>query len=181
MVEFKVRVESLADVASLLDGACTVFDTNVTSVDETVSRVVSSGWNGDDSDAFQASWTDWKAQAAALRATLSALSGQLVAASGQYTSTDSGLGGGFVQERGSVGTVSQGISGGVGRRVSAGLVASERPEGDELDEEQRPAASTGLLTGPGVAGQRARGSAPSGRTSPTAEQRAAEQRAAENA
>lgn len=164
MVQFKVRVESLSDVASLLDGACTMFDGNVSSVDETVSRVVSSGWNGDDSDAFQASWAEWRGQAAALRATLSGLAAQLVAAGGQYSSTDSGLGSGFVQERSSVGSVSQGIAGGVGRTVTAGLAASEPTEEEALREEQQPSpVAAGLVTGAGVAGQRARGTIPADR------------------
>lgn len=91
MVQFRVRATSLGEVAAHLQTAVAVFDGHMASTESVVSSVVGASWEGADADAFTEQWQALRAQSDLVRLALTALAGQLVAAEGGYTSTESGL------------------------------------------------------------------------------------------
>ncbi|WP_207454269.1 WXG100 family type VII secretion target [Herbiconiux sp. SYSU D00978] len=99
MVQFRVRAASLGEVAAQLQTVVGVFDGNVASVRSAVAGTVNASWIGEDADRFAEEWAAWEAQAALVRAALTGLAAQLTAAEGSYTSTETGLSGGFASRR----------------------------------------------------------------------------------
>ncbi len=91
MVQFRVRASSLGEVAAHLQTAVAVFDGHMASTQSVVSSVVGASWEGADADAFTEQWQALRAQSDLVRLALTTLAGQLVAAEGGYTSTESGL------------------------------------------------------------------------------------------
>jgi WXG100 family type VII secretion target len=91
MVQYRVRTESLGEVANLLQSVVSTFDAHVSETDSVVRSVVDSSWEGEDATLFDTNWQEFQAGAAALRAVLSSLAGRLQAAEGGYGSTETGL------------------------------------------------------------------------------------------
>ena len=99
MVSFRVRAESLGEVASHLQTVIAVFDAAAAQANTSVNGVVNASWQGEDADYFAEQWVSWNATALTVRTALTSLASQLVAAEASYTTNESGLTGGFVQRR----------------------------------------------------------------------------------
>jgi WXG100 family type VII secretion target len=99
MVSFRVRATSLGEVAANLQTVVAVFDAACNQANSSVRGVVNASWQGEDADNFDQQWTQWNATALTVRTSLVALAAQLTAAEGSYTTTESGLGSGFIQRR----------------------------------------------------------------------------------
>lgn len=99
MVQFRVRAQSLGEVAAQLQGVIAVFDSHVEQAASAVSNVVDATWVGEDADKFAEQWEVWSASALTLRASLTSLAVQLGTAEGSYTSNESGLQSGFAGRR----------------------------------------------------------------------------------
>ncbi|MBF0817014.1 WXG100 family type VII secretion target [Microbacterium paludicola] len=91
MVQFRVRAESLSEVAGHLGSVIATFDGNLAAVESQVSGVLPT-WKGDDQESFQENWKTFVAMADAVRMSLVALQGGLLAASGSYDATEAGVG-----------------------------------------------------------------------------------------
>jgi WXG100 family type VII secretion target len=102
MVQYRVRTESLGEVANLLQSVVSTFDAHVSETDSVVRSVVDSSWEGEDATLFDTNWQEFQASAVALRAVLSSLAGRLQAAEGGYGSTETGLSGGFSESAGAM-------------------------------------------------------------------------------
>lgn len=99
MSAFRVRASSLGEVAAQLQSAIAVFDGHVSSVTSQVAAVSGATWVGDDQESFQTKWEHWQQTADLVRMSLTTLAGQLVAAEGSYTTTESGVQSGLAQRR----------------------------------------------------------------------------------
>ena len=109
MVQFRVRAQSLGEVAAQLQGVIAVLDSHVAQAASVVSGVVDASWVGEDADKFAEQWEVWNASALTLRASLTTLAVQLGSAEASYTSNESGLQSGFSGRR----QVNQGVVSGV--------------------------------------------------------------------
>lgn len=147
MVSFRVRAQSLGEVAAQLQGVIGVFDANVEQAASVVDSVVNSSWVGEDADKFAEYWEHWNAAAIIVRTSLTTLAVQLSTAEGSYTATESGLSGGFAGRRQSEGAAVAG-SASVASRVSGGR---ERALEDRVEQREAELISTGG-TGQFVAG-----------------------------
>lgn len=130
MTAFRVRAESLGEVAALLDQVLSTFEQHVAAVQTTVTAVTAASWIGDDSTDFQEKWEKFTTQATGLGAVLSGLSAQLKGGEGTYNVTEAGLNGGFASRRSedalvvqAVGAVSTNV--GDGRRLHARQEAAQ--------------------------------------------------------
>lgn len=99
MSTFRVRASSLGEVAAQLQSVVAVFDAHVADVSGKVSAVSGASWVGEDQEAFHEKWTHWQQTADAVRLSLTSLAGQLVAAEGAYSATESRTQTGFAQRR----------------------------------------------------------------------------------
>jgi WXG100 family type VII secretion target len=88
MVQFRVRAESLDEVAALLQQVIAAFDSSMATTRSQVSSVVNASWRGPDADTFEQTWTQFEATSVTVRSSLSALSGALAAASVSYNQTE---------------------------------------------------------------------------------------------
>lgn len=95
MVEFRVRAQSLGEVAAQLQSVVTTFDAQVAEAASVVSSVSGASWQGDDADTFLEAWTEWQAGAVVVRAALTSLATKLVSAQSGYLGTEGGLSGRF--------------------------------------------------------------------------------------
>lgn len=95
MVEFRVRAQSLGEVAAQLQSVVTTFDAQVAEAASVVSSVSGASWQGDDADTFVEAWTEWQAGAVVVRAALTSLATKLVSAQSGYLGTEGGLSGRF--------------------------------------------------------------------------------------
>jgi uncharacterized protein YukE len=100
MVQFRVRAESLGEVAGLLQTVIATFDAHVAETDAAVTSVAGKSWKGDDSEMLEQIWTSWQASATGVRQTLEGLAIALRSAEGGYNTTESGLTGAFTQNQG---------------------------------------------------------------------------------
>jgi len=99
MSTFRVRASSLGEVSAQLNSVLAVFDAQVAEVSSVASGVVGASWLGEDSDAFQESWTQWQQTTVVVRSALTALSVALAAADGAYTTTESSINSDLVRRR----------------------------------------------------------------------------------
>lgn len=90
MVQFRVRAESLAEVAGLLGSVIATFDGHVSGSDAQVQNALQN-WKGADADSFQQNWTRFVALSEQVRLALTGLQGGLVAAGAGYDTTEAGL------------------------------------------------------------------------------------------
>jgi len=95
VVEFRVRAQSLGEVAAQLQGVVTTFDAQVAEAAGAVSSVAGASWQGDDAEEFTRAWTEWQAGAVVVRAALTSLASKLVSAQSGYLGTEGGLSGRF--------------------------------------------------------------------------------------
>lgn len=124
MVYFKVRADSLSEVAALIGNVIVTFDSNLASADSVVSRMAGTSWVGEDAEKFGENWDSFLTMASQVRLALTALQQGLVAADGTYTRTETSLGGSFRQ--GSQGLVTvRNASAGLGKRVASGEEKAE--------------------------------------------------------
>ncbi|WP_206448258.1 WXG100 family type VII secretion target [Agrococcus sp. KRD186] len=119
MVYFKVRADSLSEVAALIGGVIATFDSNLSSVNSTVNSVANATWQGEDATKFSENWTSFVAMAGQVRTSLAALQTGLIAADGSYTQTETGIRSGFTGRQDSVIAI-RGNSGSLGARVARG-------------------------------------------------------------
>ncbi|WP_350349138.1 WXG100 family type VII secretion target [Agromyces sp. G08B096] len=124
MVYFKVRADSLSEVAALIGNVIVTFDSNLASADGVVGRVAGTTWVGEDAEKFGENWASFMTMASQVRLALTALQQGLIAADGTYTRTETSLRGSFRQ--GSQGLVTvRSSSAGLGKRVSSGEEKAE--------------------------------------------------------
>lgn len=119
MVQYRVRTESLGEVANLLQSVVSTFDAHVAETGSVVRSVVDSSWEGEDATLFEKNWQEFQAGATALRTVLSSLAGRLQAAEGGYGSTESGLSGGFSESAGAMAVRPAAASAGLSEAVPA--------------------------------------------------------------
>ncbi|MCD5346225.1 WXG100 family type VII secretion target [Agromyces sp. H3Y2-19a] len=124
MVYFKVRADSLSEVAALIGSVVTTFDANLASVDRVVTRMAGTTWVGEDAEKFAENWGTFLTLAGQVRLSLTGLQHGLMAADGSYTQTESGVGGSFRQGRQGLVAV-RNASGGLGKRVASGEEKAE--------------------------------------------------------
>lgn len=124
MVYFKVRADSLSEVAALIGNVIVAFDANVAAVDSTVARTVDATWVGEDADKFGENWATFVALSGQVRLALTGLQQGLISADGSYTRTESGVGGSFKGGRQGLVAVKN-ASGGLGSRVASGEEKAE--------------------------------------------------------
>ncbi|GMA27243.1 WXG100 family type VII secretion target [Arenivirga flava] len=148
MVQFRVRAQSLGEVAGHLQTAIAVFDGHVAQVDGVVGGVVQTSWRGEDADKFAEYWQQWHAQADAVRLSLSTLATLLAAAEGTYTTTESSLTAASTRERQEDRVVIETV-GEVAESVELGLESAAAMEAPQLVN-----ASLSGVSGPSAGGQR---------------------------
>jgi len=102
MVQYRVRTESLGEVANLLQSVVSTFDAHVAETNSVVRSVVDSSWEGEDATLFDTNWQEFQASATALRSVLASLATRLQAAEGGYGTTETGLSGGFSESAGAM-------------------------------------------------------------------------------
>jgi len=102
MVQYRVRTESLGEVANLLQSVVSTFDAHVAETNSVVRSVVDSSWEGEDATLFDTHWQEFQASATALRSVLASLATRLQAAEGGYGTTETGLSGGFSESAGAM-------------------------------------------------------------------------------
>ena len=124
MVYFKVRADSLSEVAALIGNVVATFDSNLASADQAVTRVAGTTWVGEDAEKFGENWDTFMTLAGQVRLALTGLQQGLVAADGSYTSTETGIGGSFRGGRQGLIAV-RSATGGLGRRVAEGEERAE--------------------------------------------------------
>ena len=124
MVYFKVRADSLSEVAALIGNVIVAFDANVAAVDSTVGRTVDATWVGEDADKFGENWASFVAMSGQVRLALTGLQQGLISADSSYTRTESGVGGSFKGGRQGLVAVKN-ASGGLGSRVASGEEKAE--------------------------------------------------------
>ncbi|WP_345751895.1 WXG100 family type VII secretion target [Microbacterium rhizophilus] len=123
MVQFRVRAESLTEVAAHLGSVIATFDGNLAAVESQVNGVLPT-WKGDDQESFAEHWKAFTAMADAVRMSLTALQGGLMAASAGYDTTEAGVSRGFATARPTVSAVRR-YSAAHGRAVGAGEARAE--------------------------------------------------------
>lgn len=148
MVQFRVRAQSLGEVAGHLQTAIAVFDGHVAQVDGVVGGVVQTSWRGEDADKFAEYWQQWHAQADAVRLSLSTLATLLAAAEGTYTTTESSLTGAASRERQEDRVMVEVVEE-VSESVELGLESAAAMEAPQLVK-----ASLSGVAGPTAGGQR---------------------------
>jgi uncharacterized protein YukE len=119
MVFFKVRAESLSEVAALIGNVIVTFDANLASADSVVSRMAGTTWVGDDAEKFSEDWASFVTMASQVRLALTGLQQGLIAADGSYTRTETGIGTGFRQRQQGLVSV-RSASGNLSTRVAKG-------------------------------------------------------------
>ncbi|MEV1131383.1 WXG100 family type VII secretion target [Agromyces sp. NPDC049794] len=124
MVYFKVRADSLSEVAALIGTVVATFDSNLASADQAVTRVAGTTWVGEDAEKFGENWGSFMALAGQVRLALTGLQQGLIAADGSYTRTEAGVGGSFTGGRQGLVAV-RSASGGLGKRVATGEERAE--------------------------------------------------------
>lgn len=124
MVYFKVRADSLSEVAALIGNVIVAFDANIAAVDSTVGRTVDATWVGEDADKFGENWASFVAMSGQVRLALTGLQQGLISADSSYTRTESGIGGSFKGGRQGLVAVKN-ASGGLGSRVASGEEKAE--------------------------------------------------------
>lgn len=97
MAQYRVRTETLGQVAQTLQSVVTTFESQVGSTNSHVQSVVDVLWKGEDAATFQKSWTDFQAGSAALAATLRDLAERLRQAGVSYELNETGLSGNFLE------------------------------------------------------------------------------------
>ena len=124
MVYFKVRADSLSEVAALIGNVVATFDSNLASADQAVTRVAGTTWVGEDAEKFGENWDTFMTLAGQVRLALTGLQTGLIAADGSYTRTETGIGGSF--RGGRQGLVAmRNAAGGLGARVATGEERAE--------------------------------------------------------
>jgi WXG100 family type VII secretion target len=91
MVQFRVRAESLEEVARLMQAVITTFDAHVGAVDAKVNSVVDASWRGADADTFRQGWQQFDAASAEVRTALTGLSLALQNAAMAYNTTEGAI------------------------------------------------------------------------------------------
>ena len=91
MVEFKVRADSLEDVAKLLQMVIASFDLHMSHVENRVHQVAGTSWRGDDAETFLEGWRVFEGASVDVRAALEGLAGSLRAAASTYNLTEAGI------------------------------------------------------------------------------------------
>lgn len=124
MVYFKVRSDSLSEVAALIGNVVATFDSNLASADGVVSRMVDSTWVGEDAEKFGENWSGFMVLAGQVRLALTGLQQGLIAADGSYTQNESGVQRGFTGRSQSV-IAMKNAAGGLGNRVAVGEERAE--------------------------------------------------------
>ena len=119
MVFFKVRADSLSEVAALIGNVIVTFDANLASADSVVSRMAGTTWVGDDAEKFSEDWASFVTLASQVRLALTGLQQGLIAADGSYTRTETGIGTGFRQRQQGLVSV-RSASGNLSTRVAKG-------------------------------------------------------------
>jgi WXG100 family type VII secretion target len=99
MAQYRVRTETLGQVAQTLQSVVTTFESQVGSTNSHVQSVVDVLWKGEDAATFQKSWTDFQAGSAALAATLRDLAERLRQAGVSYEFNETGLSGNFLENK----------------------------------------------------------------------------------
>lgn len=99
MAQYRVRTETLGQVAQTLQSVVTTFESQVGSTNSHVQSVVDVIWKGEDAATFQKSWTDFQAGSAALAATLRDLAERLRQAGASYELNETGLSGNFLENK----------------------------------------------------------------------------------
>lgn len=125
MVFFKVRADSLSEVAALIGNVIVTFDANLAAADGVVSRMAGTTWVGEDAEKFSENWATFVTLASQVRLALTGLQQGLIAADGSYTRTESGIGTGFRQRQ-------QGL---VSVRSASGNLSSRVAKGEEKAED----------------------------------------------
>lgn len=124
MVYFKVRSDSLSEVAALIGNVVATFDSNLASADGVVTRMVDSTWVGEDAEKFGENWSGFMVLAGQVRLALTGLQQGLIAADGSYTQNESGVQRGFTGRSQSV-IAMKNAAGGLGNRVAVGEERAE--------------------------------------------------------
>jgi len=124
MVYFKVRADSLSEVAALIGNVVATFDSNLASADGVVTRMAGTSWVGEDAEKFGENWDTFMTLAGQVRLALTGLQHGLIAADNSYTRTESGVGGSFRGQRQGLVAVKN-ATGGLGKRVASGEEKAE--------------------------------------------------------
>ncbi|RXZ69934.1 WXG100 family type VII secretion target [Agromyces albus] len=124
MVYFKVRSDSLSEVAALIGNVVVTFDSNLASADQVVARMAGTTWVGEDAEKFGENWDTFMTFAGQVRLALTALQQGLISADGSYTQTESGVGGSFRGRQQGLVTM-RNATGGLGKRVASGEEKAE--------------------------------------------------------
>ncbi|WP_127794263.1 WXG100 family type VII secretion target [Agromyces sp. LHK192] len=124
MVYFKVRADSLSDVAGRIGTVIATFDANLAGVSSTVTSMAQTTWRGLDADKFAEEWANFETQAALVRQALSTLQMKLIAADGSYTRTETGVRTSFNGAAPTVAAVRR-SSDPLGKRVASGEEKAE--------------------------------------------------------
>ena len=109
MVQFRVRAESLMEVAGNLGSVIAAFDGNIAAVDSQISGVLPN-WKGMDQELFQENWKAFVAMSDAVRLSLSGLQNGLMSASAGYDSTEAGVHRSMNQTRPNVVALRKGVT-----------------------------------------------------------------------
>jgi uncharacterized protein YukE len=123
MVQFRVRAESLTEVAGHLGSVIATFDGNLAAVESQVNGVLPN-WKGDDQESFQENWKAFVAMSDAVRMSLVALQNGLISASSGYDTTEMGVRRSLAQGRHGVVAVRR-STGAQGAVVAAGEERAE--------------------------------------------------------
>ncbi|WP_186317578.1 WXG100 family type VII secretion target [Curtobacterium sp. 9128] len=99
MVQYRVRPESLGEVAQMLRSVVATFDGHISETDAAVRNVVDTAWKGEDATAFHTTWGEFQAGATLLRGVLESLAVRLVSAETAYHGNETALGGAFADTR----------------------------------------------------------------------------------
>lgn len=127
MVQFRVRAESLSEVAGHLGSVIATFDGNLAAVESQVNGVLPN-WEGDDQESFAENWKAFVAMSDAVRMSLVALQNGLISASGGYDATELGLGRSMNQGRPGVVALRKGTA------ANSAIVATGEERAEDMAE-----------------------------------------------
>lgn len=127
MVQFRVRAESLTEVAGHLGSVIATFDGNLAAVESQVNGVLPN-WEGDDQESFAENWKAFVAMSDAVRMSLVALQNGLISASGGYDATEMGVGRSMNQGRPGVVALRKGTA------ANSAIVATGEERAEDMAE-----------------------------------------------
>ncbi len=119
MVQYRVRPESLGEVAQMLRSVVATFDGHISETDAAVRNVVDTAWKGEDATAFQTTWGEFQASSGVLRGVLESLAVRLMSAETAYQGNETSLGGAFADTRSQLAPQTARDKAGLSDRVTA--------------------------------------------------------------